>query len=298
MRSLLFLFIGMALLSGCGVSLGNTQSAGDDPVTSMRKDVHRLNIQHGNLRKELLKNASQLKSEIKGLQEQDRKTLTDLSERFGERSAAMGERITQLESQNRLLRGTIEEERHRFKELFHQENDHILKEVNKIRTLLAKQGKDGETIKKVLQKQINVQEKQGTAHGALAAQLNRFKNVQETFNNTISEKMNALQSDNRAAQGASDSLANELEESSKQMTAFTEKLLPAVNGLASRLDNLEWKFEKFEGEFDINSLNKRLMELSDAIDVQRQSLEMLGDNLSAQISKLNKQIHKQTKQSK
>lgn len=242
----------MMLMVSCGYTL-ELKRIGDpekeDPIMVIRRDIRKMKADHRvaifDLRKEHADEISSIRMNV-GRIGKANEGLGQAAIQSKQKAADIDERFSEIEIQRRLIHGRIDEEANRNKEAVSRINLFTLKELELLRKELLEHG----TKSKMLQKQID----------RVQAENTRLKQSEIDQQKTV--------------QAVSD-----------QVSQLVEKVLPAVNGLASRLDDLEWQVKKLGEQIDVQGLNKRLSDLTEAIDVQRQSLEMLGNTLTSQVDK-------------
>lgn len=272
-RHLVFLFVIMVLVMSCGYSFEfkRIDDTVEDPITVIRRELRQLKADHRvaifDLQKEQKTQIESMRTNfahVNKMNETFGKTLIQMKQglfdaktRLGQNNADMDERFTEMEIQHRLIHGRIEEESNRSKESSARGNNFTLKTLEDFRTDLA------------TQKDI----------------FSQFKKKQAQATQALQEKISGVQAKNVGIEQTSDDRKKTLQTVSVQVSELIDKMLPAVNKLASRVDNLEWELEQLKTNVDIQGLQERLGALREAVDVQRQSLEMLGNTLAAQVDK-------------
>lgn len=282
-RHLFFLLSIMLLVQSCGYSLEfkRIDDKAEDPITVVRRELRQLKAAHRvamfDLKKERKNQIEMMQANLarvgKGNETlgknliQMKRDLSEARTRLGQKNADTDERFAEMEIQHRLIHGRIEKEGNRQKESLARGNNFILKELEAFRKDLATQ-KDT---------------------------LSQFKQKQVQASQALKEQINGVQAKNVGIEQTSDGQTKILQNVSGQVSELIDKMLPAVNGLAARVDNLEWELKQLKDNVDIQGLQKRLTELTEAIDVQRQSLEMLGNTLAAQVDKQGALLQKTVK---
>jgi len=280
----LLLFVGvMSLTVSCGYSLEfkRIDDKAEDPITVIRRELRQLKADHRvaifDLQKDQKKQVDTMRADLTRIGKanetlgktliQMKRDLAETRTRSGQNNADTDERFAEMEIQHRLIHGRIEEEGNRFKESSARANNFTVKELEGFRKDLATQ-KDA---------LLKFKEKEGQASQALQ------------------EKIAGVQAKNAVIKKSTDDQTKALQTVSSQVSELLDKMLPAVNGLAARVDNLEWELKKLKTDIDIQGLNQRLTELAEAVQVQRQSLEMLGNTLTAQVDKQGALLQKTVK---
>jgi len=266
----------------------------------------------------LAKLHAQIQRDLRALEEKREASLLSLRRR----DADFGEQIADMEIQLRLMGGSIEEEINRYKDSSEQTNSNALRELGNVKRLLADEGKKKKASLKMLQGQIDG-EKEGRLKletrletqlvsqvAQLKAQIAEEKHQRETLKKTFDEvvlaqakaekqarkllqgQIKQIESSSVATNASSDDQIKALNEVSAQVDQLIEKLLPAVNRLAERLDKQEEEFDSLDRKIDVDALNRQLTALTDALDVQRQSLEMLGNTLTSELGKQKRLLQK------
>lgn len=254
-RHLVFLFSIMFFVVSCGYSLEFKRIADkvEDPITMVRRELRQLKADH---RVAIFDLQKEQKTQIESIGKMKR-DLLEARTRLGQNNADTDERFAEMEIQHRLIHGRIEEEGNRFKESSARGSDFTLKVLEGFRTDLAAQ------------------------KGLLSG----FKEKQVQASQVLQEQISGVQAKNVGIEQARDDQTKTLQAVSGQVSELIDKMLPAVNGLVSRVDNLEWELEQLKTNVDIQGLQGRLTALREAVDIQRQSLEMLGNTLAAQVDK-------------
>ncbi|GEM_PF-5075448 len=272
------------LMTSCGYSLElkRIDSKAEDPITVIRRELRQLKADHRvaifDLQKEQKNRIDAMRvnlSRIGKANETLGKTLIqmkrDLSEartRLAQNNADTDERFAEMEIQHRLIHGRIEEESNRLKESAARGNNFTVKELEGFRKALATQKNAFSQLKK---KQAQITQE--------------LKKRQAQATQKLQAQIEGVQAKNVGIEKTTRGQTKSLQSVSTQVSELIDKMLPAVNGLAARVDNLEWALEQLKDDVDIDALQKRLAALAEAIDVQRQSLEMLGNTLTAQVDK-------------
>lgn len=272
-RHLFFLFSVMFLMVSCGYSLEfkRIDKDAEDPITAVRREFRQLKAAHRvalfDLQKEQEKQIESLQADLLRVAQgnetlgktliQMKRDLSGATTRLGQNNADTDERFAEMEIQHRLIHGRIEEENNLRKESTARGNDFTVKALEHFRTDLA------------------------TQQDALL----QFKKKQAASRQILEEKMSGVAEKNIGIVQTTDGHAKTLQGVSVQVSELIDKMLPAVNGLAARVDDLEWALEKFKTNVESQDVQKRLSRLTEAVDVQRKSLEMLGNTLAAQVDK-------------
>ncbi|VAX31979.1 hypothetical protein MNBD_NITROSPIRAE01-1835 [hydrothermal vent metagenome] len=257
----------------CGYSLEfkRIDKDAEDPITVVRRELRQLKASHRvslfDLQKEQEKQIESLQADLLRVAQgnetlgktliQMKRDLSGATTRLGQNNADTDERFSEMEIQHRLIHGRIEEESNRRKESTARGNDFTLKALESFRTDLA------------------------TQQDALL----QFQKKQAASRQILEEKMSGVAEKNLGIVQTTDGHAKTLQGVSAQVSELIDKMLPAVNGLAARVDDLEWALEKFKTNVESQDVQKRLSGLTEALDVQRKSLEMLGNTLAAQVDK-------------
>lgn len=297
------LLAGVVLLGGCGYSLEASREDPEapDPITVLGRDLRQFKAQHRvsifDLKNDQKVMMERTKADVeKVLAELQMQIQRDLGEAEKKRAAALlslrrqnadfGEKIAEIELQLRMMVGNIEEEMNRYRDASEQTQDNALRELGNIKRLMASEIKEKKASLKMLKSQITEEKRQrevlkNTVNESLLAQVK----VEEGGRKTLQEQINQIKSSNVTANASSNEQIKALNQVSTQVDQLIEKVLPAVNQLAERLDNQEEKLSAVTREIDIDDLNRKLGKLTDTIEVQRQSLDMLGNTLTAEVDK-------------
>lgn len=255
MRFSVLLIVVTLLFSSCGftVWIPDTKDKEDaDPMTLLRRDIRQMRADNRVAAFDRQKDLNVLDAELKKMGE----NIFSLRKR----DANFGEQISEIEMQIRLMGGSIEEEVNRIKEISERKNNNTLKELGGIRQLLVR---------------------------------SEEKEKKEALNNRhLLDRVHSVQETNRVLQKSSNDQIKALHEVSDRLTQLIEKVLPAVNDLAGRVDKQEDRFSALSRGVDLEGLNRRLSDLTNVIDVQRKSLEMLGNTITAQVDKQSRLLKK------
>ncbi|MFQ5588432.1 MAG: hypothetical protein ACE5F7_06295 [Nitrospiria bacterium] len=284
-----------ALISACGYTLEFKRVKDpkkEDPITVIRREIRQMKADHRvaifDLQKEHESRIAALQSDLTRLKNaneslgqaaiQMKRDLQETRITMGKKNAEVDDRFTEVELQRRQIHGRIEEEANRAKETSERSSSFMLGEIEALGKSLsaqeAKRKKADKTLTALEQRQSKTQkllQEQIVSARTRSADLEKTTGQQEETVRVVTEQV--------SRQGKS------LEAISAQVTELIEKVVPSVNELATRLDDLEWQVDQFKGEVDVQGLNKRLDALTESIDVQRQSLEMLGNTLTSQVDK-------------
>jgi len=284
------LLLSAVVLSACGYSLELSKTEAEvveDPITLIRRDIRKIKADHRvklfDLRKEQSEKFKQLRSEIehvgalrKELAQLDRK-LEETKLALSRRNADTDARISEMEVHHRLIQGSIEEEANRFKEASDEISRFAQKELEALKKEIEGQKKQRAALASLLKEQLK------SARKGLQSRLSALKETGESTQESVKRQLEAQK---KGLQGLKNSLldqADAIKGLSEQLSQMLEKLLPAVNKLGERVDALEWQLKKLEGEIDLEALERRLSALRNAVDVQRKSLEMLGNTLTPKV---------------
>lgn len=273
----------LLMVAGCGFSLTRIDDKKEeDPITVIRRELRQMKADHRvaifDLQKEYQEAVSAMQIELTRLGNanesvgqnliQHRRDLAEMRASAAQKSADTEEHFVEVEHQHRLIHGRIEEESNRFKELSERVSAYTLKELESIRKEMAAQDAFQKKNQQSLQEQLaRFEEKEGQMSASLRGQVELVQTKSTGLEKRVDER------------------TKELQAVSEQVSQLIDKVLPAVNGLAARLDDLEWQMKKLGNGTDAQALNKRLSEVSEAVNAQRKSLEMLGNTLTSQVDK-------------
>ncbi len=282
-RHLFFLFSVMFVLMSCGYALEfkRIDKDAEDPITVVRRELRQLKAAHRvalfDLQKEQEKQIEALQLDLLRVGQgnetlgktliQMKRDLSGATTRLGQNNADTDERFAEMEIQHRMIHGRIEEENNRMKELIARGNNFTVKTLADFRKNLASQ------------------------EGIFL----QFKQKQAESSQSLEQKMSGLAEKNSGIAQTAEGQTKTLQSVSTQVSELIDKMLPAVNGLAARVDDLEWALKQFKTNVESQDLQKRLSELSEAVDVQRKSLEMLGNTLAVQVDKQGTLLNKTVK---
>ncbi len=272
-----------------------------DPVTLLGRDLRQFKAQHRvsifdlqNEQKVLLERTktdidkrladlhAQIQRDLGALENKKEAALLSLRRQ----DADFGEKIAEIEIQLRLMGGSIEEEINRYRDASEQTQDNALRELGNIKRLMASEAKEKKASLKILQGQITEGKHQREAlKKAVDEVLLVQVKAEEQGRKTLQAEINQIKSSNIKATASSNDQINALNQVSTQVDQLIEKVLPAVNRLGERLDKQEEQISALIREMNIEDLNRKLAALTDTIEVQRQSLDMLGNTLSSEIDK-------------
>jgi len=277
------------LVSGCGYSLeiAKLEEPVEDPITLIQRDIRKIKAAHRvalfGLSKEQNDQLKQLRADLEktkafrhDISQLDRK-LQETRVALSRRNADIDERISEMEVHHRLIQGSIEEESNRLKETSSEANRFVLKELEIIKNDVSTQEGNRKKLEKAAKEWV------GTTQKKLQAELAALREKEKSTQSTIAADMDFLKSDTREMRQSLVGQSQAIKALSGQISQLIEKVLPAVNKLGERMDALEWRLKKLDRDIDLEALNRRLTALSDAVDVQRQSLEMLGNTLTPQV---------------
>lgn len=280
LRHLGFLFGIVLLTVSCGYSLEfkRIDDTAEDPITVVRRELRQLKADHRvalfDLQKEQKKQIDAMRTTLARVGQgnetlgktliQMKRDLSDTRMRLGQNNADTDERFAEAEIQHRLIHGRIEEEGNRFKESAARGNNFTVRELEGFRKNLSAQAKD---------------------FAAQKESFSQFKKNQTQAHQALKEQIRGVEAKSASVSQITDAQTKTLKSVSTQLTELIDKMLPAVNGLAARVDTLEWELKELKTNVDIEGLQKRLSEMTEAVDIQRQSLEMLGNTLAAQVDK-------------
>ncbi len=305
MRFAPLLLVGLTLLGGCGYSLEMSRDTDaplpPDPITVLGRDLRQLKADHrvslfdlkneqkalaeetrAELKKRLEQLELQIQTELRNAREQRQTALGSLRRR----DADFDEQIAEMELQLRLMGGSIDEEINRYKDASEQTNNNALRELGNLKRLLAKNAEEKSASIKALRERIAEEQDQREAmekafDGVVLAQAKEEEQARVSLQHQIKQ----IESSGKETSASSDEQIKALNQVSVQVDQLIEKLLPAVNLLAERLDKQEDQFDALKREIDIEALKQQLKALSDTVDIQRQSLEMLGSTLTSEVDK-------------
>lgn len=290
MRYSALLSVVVTLLAGCGYTLElsklDNNADEPDPITLIRRDIRQLKADHRvaifDLQKKYKEVAARVGDDL-------HTEMTSLRMR----DADFGEQISEIEFQLRLMKGSIEEDVNRVKEVSEQKNNNALRELEDISRLMAKQEKNEKLANQTLQDQIALQTREGAKKNqSLQDQIARQTKEAAKNNQSLQDQIDSIQIASIALQKSSNDQIKALNEVSAQVSQLIDKVLPVVNDLAQRLDTQENQLRQMDRDINIDGLNRQLKDVREAIDVQRQSLEMLGNTLTAQVDKQAKLFQK------
>jgi len=312
MRFVPFLLVGLTLLGGCGYSLEMSRDADTplppDPITLLGRDLRQLKADHrvslfdlkneqkalaeetrANIEKQLEQLRLQLQTDLKKAQEQRQTALRSLRKR----DADFGEQIAEMEIQLRLMAGSIDEEINRYKDASEQTNNNAMRELGNLKRRFADEVSEKNAsikmIRELIAEERDQREARGkTFHEAVLAQ----GKIEEQARASLHDQIKQIESSGEEASASSGEQIKALNQVSTQVDQLIEKLLPAVNLLAERLDKQEEQFDALKREIDIETLNQQLKALNDTVDIQRQSLEMLGNTLTSEVDKQKRLLQK------
>jgi hypothetical protein len=312
MRFIGLLLVGFALLGGCGYSLEMSRledtPEAPDPITLLRRELRQLKADHRvsifDLKNEQKLLAERSKADLKkirdGIGTQLQSDLKSGLLSLRRRDADFGEKISEMEIQLRLMGGSVEEEINRYKDRSEQTNNNALRELGDVKRLLIDEAKEKAGSIKMLRDQINkekasrlalwsrVQDLLEVQSNHLKTKIAEEKNQREAIQNHIK----GMESSSGQVRTSSDEQIKALNEVSTQVDELIEKLLPAVNQLGERLDRQEEQFEALKRKIDVDALNRHLNALTETVEVQRRSLKMLGDTLTAEVDKQKRHLRK------
>ncbi len=268
------LFAVLMLCASCGYSLELSRvdaQKQEDPITLLRRELRQVKADHRvaifDLRKEQKMQLSELQNEQVEIAKKNRGLGKNVAQ-FVQRNADVDERFSEMEVQHRLIHGRIEEEANRYKDVSARASDFTLREIEAVRKDLAKQAAKLKQAQKSFKDQmVSLGRKEEQAIKEMRSEID-----------SVNEKSLGIQ---KATAGQKKSVQSV----SDQLSQVVDKILPAVNRVTERLDALEWEFKKLDENIDVQALNRRMTQLTDAINVQRQSLEMLGNTLTSQVDK-------------
>jgi len=285
------------------------QSPEADPLTLLGRDLRQFKAQH---RVSIFDLKNEQKAFADGIKVNLEKILTDLRIQVQQdlatakkkreesllslrrQTADFGEKIAEIEIQLRLMGGNVEEEINRYKDASEQIQNDTLRELGNLKRLIARETKEQKASIKRLQAQIVAEKRQReslkkTFEDALFAQTE----AEERARKPIQAQITQLKFSIGQVRASSDEQIKTLQQVVSQVDQLIEKILPAVNQLGGRLDKQEEQVDTLNQTIDVDSLNQHLKELTGTIDVQRQSLEMLGTTLTSEVDK-QKQLLQET----
>ncbi|MFQ5597773.1 MAG: hypothetical protein ACE5GK_06960 [Nitrospiria bacterium] len=257
--------------AGCGYSLEFSKVDGNenepDPVTLMRRELRQLKADHRVAVFDLKKQYESLAQDQKKRGNQSQSDIVSLRKK----DADFGEQLTEIGLQLRFIKGSMEEDVNRMKEVSEGNINTALMELRDIDRRLDLQKKNEEADRSRLQKQVD----------ALQVRIE-----------PLQVKIDALKVSNAALKKSSSEQITALNEVSAQVSELIEKMLPAINDLVQRIDKQEVGLEKMDRDVNVSDLNRRIAGLTEAVDVQRKSLEMLGNTITSQVDKQSRLLEK------
>ncbi len=273
-----FLIVTMTFMVSCGYTLVRVDPKEEDPITVIRRDLRQMKADHRvalfDLRKEQGAKIERLESDLARLKtsnEELSRVVVQMRRDFqenvvvqGQNNAELDDRFTEVELQRRKIHGRIDEEANRSKEVLEKSNQFFLKEIEVLRQSLATQV--------ALQKKI---EETVMVLGQKESEINQ----------SLEGKIASVEARNDSLQQSSVHQGETVRGVSDQVSQLVDKLVPSVNSITTRLDDLEWQVKQFKGDGDGKTFKQRLDELTKAIEVQRKSLEKLGNTVISEVDK-------------
>ncbi len=268
-----FLILTLTLTSSCAFrfsKLGD-QEAEPDPITLLRRDIRQLRADHRvalfDLQKDLNAQIERVHGELK--KEAAEKERDQFALR--KRDADFAEQIAEIEMQIRILGGSLEEEVNRVKERSDQNSNEALSALAAFRSALSKKEKQEASADLAMETKIRDELKQEReARKSLQAQMDAMRAFNETLQESSNEQIKALKA------------------VSDRVSELIEKVLPAVNTLGQRVDQHDDQLKAVKADKNGAGIDRKLSDLSKAVDTQRKSLELLGNTLTVQVDKQQK----------
>jgi len=278
-RVVAFLIFITMLSAACSLKLGQVgdQEAQPDPMTLLRREIRQLRIDHRvalfDLQKDLNAQVERLRADLKKEAAEKEKDQFALRKR----DADFAEQIAEIDMQVRILGGSFEEQINRVKEFSDQKNSEAIRDLAEMRGVLAKKEKQEALAEQNLQNKIAGQLKEeGDARKSLQDQIDSMRAFDETLQQSSNDQIKALKA------------------VSEQLSELIDKVLPAVNTLSQRVDRQEEQFKALNRKPDAAGLDGRLSDLAKVVEAQRKTLEILGNTLTAQVDKQQKQLQQAT----
>ncbi|MFQ5780802.1 MAG: hypothetical protein ACE5HN_08480 [Nitrospiria bacterium] len=272
----IFFLMGMILFQGCGYSIKmvaleeeqqelQKKKALEKDVARLQSDLQKLQKQNRQavavLKKETGKALTRLLADLKRIEKENQQAVIALQRG----KADFNVRIDEATMQLRMIQGTLEKKDRRLSELYHQVDNVAFRvnELGEMKGQLSEQGKKVELVKKALQTQID-------AINQVTDNLQRISKEQ-----------------GKGLEGLSD-----------QASELAEKIPPALNKHAARLDELEWQVEKMKSEINVQQINKRIADFSDSLGTLRETLDVLGAKIAVKVDEQERLIQNTTKKLK
>ncbi|MFQ5949208.1 MAG: hypothetical protein ACE5J1_00790 [Nitrospiria bacterium] len=300
----IFFLMGMILFQGCGYSIKmvaleeeqqelQKKKALEKDVARLQSDLQKLQKQNRQavavLKKETGKALTRLLADLKRIEKEKQQAVIALQKS----QADFNVRIDEATMQLRMVQGTLEKKDRRLSELYHQVDNVAFRvnELGEMKGRLSEQEEKGNVLGKALEAQVK-------ALDTLKHRLNEQEKKVESVKKALQTQIGAINQINDNLQRTSKEQGKGLQGLSDQASELAEKIPPALNKHAARLDELEWQIEKMKSEIDVQQINKRIADFSDSLDILRETLDVLGAKIAVKVDEQERLIQNTTKKLK